>query len=44
MSPKVNVKYFSGTLEEVKLFEISCWEVTVTGVSKISNFYGLGDC
>ena len=33
-SPKVNVK---GIFEEFKVFEISCWGVTVTGVSKISN-------
>ena len=37
-SPKVNVKYFLGIFEEFKVFEISCWGVTVTGVSKISNF------
>ena len=37
VSPKVNVKYFGGIFEEFKVFEISCWGVTVTGVSKISN-------
>ena len=39
-SLKVNVKYFEGIFEEFKGFEISCWGVTVTGVSKISNLKG----
>ena len=30
-SPQVNVKYFEGIFEEFKVFEISCWRVTVTG-------------
>ena len=30
-SLKVNVKYFQGIFEELKVFEISCWGVTVTG-------------
>ena len=36
ISPKVNVKYFQGILEECEVFEICCWGVTVTGVSKAS--------
>ena len=37
-SPKVNVKYFLGNFwKTFKVIEISCWGVTVTGVSKISN-------
>ena len=37
LSRKVNVKYFWGIFEEFNVFEISCWGVTVTGVSKIPN-------
>ena len=37
LSPNVNVNYFQGIFEEFKVFEISCWGVMVTGVSKISN-------
>ena len=40
-SPKVSFKYFWGIFEEFKVFEISCWGVTVTGVSKRSNSYPL---
>ena len=36
ISPKVNVKYFSEFFEEFKVFELSFWGVTVTGVSKRS--------
>ena len=39
LSPNVNVKYIKGIFEECKVVEISCWEVRVTGVSKISNLY-----
>ena len=37
-SLKVDVKYFQAVFEELKVFEVSCWGVTVTGVSKISKF------
>ena len=40
LSPKVNVKYFKGIFEEFNVFEMSCWGVTVTGVSKISSQEG----
>ena len=42
-SPKVNARYFSEIFEEFKVFGISCWGVTVTGVSKISKAQALVD-